>query len=199
MCIRFTMTSKDLTIVADSADRLVRSVIKLIILTGNTWKTHPASHGRATPVREVRNLTAVLVEPRHRCSASKAFPDLFNPGLAAARFLYMLSGSNRLNDIEFYTDGVGAFTDDGITLAGSAYGQRIFNSRPGLDQVERCVDLINSRPNTKRAAMAVYLPEDCGRSSADVPCCLAVVLQPRGRKLSGTGVMRANDALKLLA
>jgi hypothetical protein len=122
-----------------------------------------------------------------------------NPGLAVARFFFMLSGSDRLEDIAFYSGGARRFTDDGLTMPGSSYGHRIFCPEVGVNQFEAAASLMGIRPNTRRAAIAIYQPLDCGRPSNDIPCSMGMVLSPRGSRLHATALMRANNALRLLS
>lgn len=119
----------------------------------------------------------------------------------------MMAGNDRLDDVRFYesaglggdrSQGVGRFSDDRLAITGSNYGQRLFRPRPGLDQVESCVRLIRQDPNTRRAAMTVYQPEDAGRESGDIPCTFGVLLGPRDGRLHQTVVMRSNNAWHLL-
>src|SRR5271165_3777848 len=51
-----------------------------------------------------------------------------NLPVAAARFVWMMSASNRLADIAFYEPKVKGFTDDGIIIPGSSYGVRILQA-----------------------------------------------------------------------
>ncbi len=133
--------------------------------------------------------------------------NLIRATLAVGRFVWMMSGSNRLEDVRFYESsfrdgprdsGVGKFSDDGISIPGSSYGARLFMPRPGLDQVSECIQVIRSDPVTRRAAMSVYQPEDAGRVSADIPCTFGVIASPRSNCLNMTVIMRSNNAWFLL-
>lgn len=54
------------------------------------------------------------------------------------------------------------------------------------------------RPNTKRAAAALFPPYTGHETSVDVACCLGIVFVPRSGTLEASVIMRANDALRLL-
>jgi len=118
--------------------------------------------------------------------------------LAAARFLFLLTGRRDLKFIAPFSRGVRRFSADGIDLGGSAYGAKLFGSRPGEDQVRQCVELITRRPNTKRAAATLFDPHAGDEDAVDVACCLGIVFIPRSGALDTSVIMRANDAVRLL-
>src|SRR5262245_37622499 len=70
---------------------------------------------------------------------------VFNPArrinlpAAVARFVWMMAGSDRLADIAFYEPKSKAFSDDGVAVPGSNYGQRILRPRPGCNQLEAII------------------------------------------------------------
>lgn len=121
-----------------------------------------------------------------------------SPGLAAARFLYLLTGRRDLRFIVPFSGGARRFSADGIYLGGSAYGAQLFGDQPGTDQIRRCAQIIAARPNTKRAAATLFPPYTGNETSVDVACCLGIVFVPRSGTLDTSVLMRANDALRLL-
>jgi len=162
-----------------------------------------AGAGRST--LECRNYSFELASGRDRILTLEA--NHVRATLAVGRFFWMMAGNDRLDDIRFYGSdglkgdrkaGVGKFSDDGLSIPGSNYGQRLFRPRPGVDQVAACIELVRDDPNTRRAAMTVYQPEDAGRDSGDVPCTFGVLLGPRDGLLHQTVVMRSNNAWMLL-
>ncbi len=176
---------------------LVRDLIQQIHDNGEMETSNNLSWNANKPIKELLNSQLVLVSPRSRIFKSNV-SNIFNPGLAVARFFYLLSGSNRLASILAYTQGVQKYSDDGVTVPGSAYGFRLFDPIAGNAQFEQATKLILERPNTKRAAMAIYQPIDCGRMSNDIPCALNVVFSPRGNTLHTSVLMRANDAYRAI-
>jgi len=154
---------------------------------------------RGNRLTEVFNPLLELTDPRCRVFQSLTHPTLFNPGLAVIRFFYLLSGSKLMEPISFYTPSVLRFTDDGVTIPGSSYGYRIFDSEHG-NQFETAADIIQSRPDTKRAVIQISHPEDTARArdSSDIPCASTLIFMPRGSVLHATVIMRANDAVSLL-
>ncbi|MDX2264336.1 MAG: thymidylate synthase [Hyphomicrobiales bacterium] len=119
--------------------------------------------------------------------------------VAAARFVWMMSGNNRAADIAFYEPRVLAFSDDGIIVPGSSYGARMLQSSPGVDQLSGVIQRIKNQPSsTRRAAITIYLPYDAVRESSDIPCAFGMVYHPRSEKLHSTIFMRSNNAVSLL-
>jgi hypothetical protein len=110
----------------------------------------------------------------------------------------MMSGSNRLAEIEYYDRGARKFSDDGWIVPGSCDGARLLNPRPGLNQLDRILDLLRREPGTRRAVAAIYQPEDAGRVSRDVPCAVAVAYSLRGEELHATTMLRSSNALRIL-
>jgi thymidylate synthase len=185
-------------IVEKSNNALIRSALRHLSTNGETYVSNDQSHNSNQPLVEALNCHLQLSNAYHRLPYSNVFPAFFNPGLAVARFFYMLSGSDKMHDIVFYTGGIKPYSDDDISIPGSSYGHRIFYPTIGVDQFENAAELIRHRKNTKRAAIAIYQPQDCGRKTKDLPCCLSMVFSPRNDKLHASVVMRANDAFSLL-
>lgn len=190
--------SKQICLSSDDVNIVVRLVAKEIMDHGLTYKSSDLSMNHGQTIKEVWNASVCLTDPRKRILGSGLFP-IFNPGLAVARFMYMLSGSNLLDPIAFYTDRVRQFSDDGETIPGSSYGKRIFGNKPIDNQFEIVAKLIAQRPDTKRAVITVYDSGDLERiDSRDIPCAMSIVFMPRGNVLHSTVCMRANDVVKLL-
>lgn len=190
----------------DSVDLAYRETLLAVLLDGaEVTSTDEDSVGGGRKTRERRNHSLEIPQATDRVVTCVA--NCLRPMLAVGRFLWMMAGSDRLDDIRFYeskglagdrSKGVGGFSDDGLSVPGSDYGSRLFRPRPGTDQVAACIRLIQEDPTTRRAAMTVYQPEDAGRISADIPCTFGVLLSPRDSALHLTVVMRSNNAWFLL-
>jgi len=109
----------------------------------------------------------------------------------------MMSANDRLADIAFYDSRVATFSDDSFLIPGSNFGRRLRASRPGLDQILEIVRLLREDSSTRRAAAAVYFPEDAGRRSRDIPCMLGLTYNVRDNGLIATTIMRSNNVLRL--
>ena len=121
-----------------------------------------------------------------------------NLPVAAARFVWMMSASNRLADIAFYEPKVKGFTDDGVIVPGSSYGLRILQAAPGIDQLAGAIARLREDSSTRRAAISIYQPTDTIRSSKDIPCAFGLMYHIRGGALHATTIMRSNNAVGLL-
>ncbi len=117
---------------------------------------------------------------------------------AIARFVWLVSGSDRLEDIAYYESRVRSYTDDGLSVPGSSYGKRIFNASPGTNQMRGVVDELKANPDSRRAPAVVWLPEDAVRASNDIPCTFGLFFHVREGALTMTTVMRSNNAVTLI-
>lgn len=145
---------------------------------------------------ELLSYSTGMSNPRARIVTNPLRP--LNIVVAVARFTWMAAGNNRLQDIAFYEPKVGGFTDNGLTVPGSCYGNRLFEPRPGLNQIQGVVDRLRENPGTRRAAAVVWAPEDAVRVSQDIPCTFGVFFHVRGGKLNMTTAMRSNNAYRIL-
>lgn len=151
----------------------------------------------AQPYKETLGLGVAVRRPRARILANPVRP--FPIFTAVARLVWMVAGSDRLADIAFYEPRVKGFTDDGLRVPGSNYGARLFQPRPGIDQVAGVIERLRAEAGTtRRAAAVIWQPEDAVRDSADIPCAMGLTFQARDGVLLTTNVMRSNNAVTLL-
>jgi thymidylate synthase len=181
---------------ATTINEVVQQAVDLVSENGKEYFSSELSMNKGNFIKEVFNSTLVWISPRNRFYTNVNTP--FRIGLAVARFFYLLSGSNHVAPIGFYSPSVSHFSDDGITIPGSSYGHRIFGSNKDGGQFEKIAQIIMQRPDTKRAEIAVYQPEDAGRESKDIPCLSSLTFMQRGTTLHMTVQMRANDVAKLM-
>src|SRR5213596_589955 len=69
---------------------------------------------------EILDHSFELLEPRARLLHDAI--RRWNPFRAVGRLVWMLAGSDRVSDIEFYDPRAAAFSDDGLTIPGSSDG-----------------------------------------------------------------------------
>src|SRR5687768_5860189 len=100
--------------------------------------TESMSTGSQKGFKEVMNYETTLQAPRERLIHNPL--RTLNLPAAVARFVWMMAGSDRLHDIAFYEEKVRFFTDDGVSVPGSNYGQRILQPRPGLNQLKAVIE-----------------------------------------------------------
>lgn len=117
---------------------------------------------------------------------------------AVARFNWMISGSDRLGDIAFYEPKVRGFSDNGMSIPGSDYGQRLFQPVPGVDQIAGVIARLHNKPASRQAAAVVWNPLDAVRESADIPCTFGMFFHVRNGKLHMAVNMRSNNAFRIL-
>src|SRR4051812_30584654 len=92
---------------------------------------------------EVIGGSFVLLEPRARCLT---IPERrWSLPLAIGEFCWHLAGADDADTLAYYAPRWREFSDDGSTIRGSCYGQRIFGSVDGQkSQWERLVELLRS-------------------------------------------------------
>ncbi|MFJ4220029.1 thymidylate synthase [Curtobacterium luteum] len=145
--------------------------------------------------RELQGYTTGMANPLARVRVGA---DPLNTVGAIARFVWMVSGSDRLEDIAFYEKQVRPYTDDELSVPGSSYGKRLFNAKPGLNQMAGVIKELQKNPSSRRAAAVVWIPEDAVRESNDIPCTFGLFFHIRGGELIMTTVMRSNNAFTLV-
>jgi thymidylate synthase len=181
----------------NTCDGIFRAVLREVLECGEeVTASQSKSVGSGTTSLDLRNHQFTIPNPYDRvvCAPERRF----NVVGAIARFIWLVSGSDRLDEIEFYEPRARAFTDDGLTLPGSNYGARLFHAEPGLNQIHGVISRVKSDPCTRRAAAAVYQAEDAVRDSKDIPCAFGLFYTVREGKLVTTTVMRSNAAWRLL-
>jgi thymidylate synthase len=115
-----------------------------------------------------------------------------------AEVLWYLSGSRDLDVIAYYAPSIAKYSRDGRTLAGTAYGPRIFRMGPSeVDQWDSVVRTLSGDRDSKRAVIQIFdASELVVPDNIDVSCTLALQFLIRAGALHGVGFMRANDAFR---
>jgi thymidylate synthase len=182
---------------SDTWDDVFRTVLAQVLDQGDEV-AHPEglSIGSGRKSLELLNHGFTLPDVHDRLLA--ATQARFNPFAAVGRFIWMMAGNDRLADVEFYDAGGRKFSDNGMWIPGSCDGARLFNPRPGLNQVERVIGLLRGESGGRRAVATIYQPEDAGRESRDIPCHIAVAYNRRVRGLHCTTMMRSCNAARVL-
>jgi len=110
----------------------------------------------------------------------------------AAEAFWILSGDNRLSELERYAPQMRRYSDDGLTLTG-AYGPHI------KAQLEYVVNILRTDPDTRQAALTIWQPNP--GPSADIPCTVSMIFQLRRHQtfkdtylLHNHVTMRSSDA-----
>ncbi len=134
-----------------------------------------------------------------------------HPSYAAGEMIWYLSGEERIDAIVPYAPQYDRFAEDGmdprgepedvVRIARGAYGHRWryaekYNQvHQEFDQLERLIELLHEKPNTRQAVVTMYHPFDLQRAerSKDIPCTLALNFIVRDGKLNLIATMRSND------
>jgi thymidylate synthase len=101
-----------------------------------------------------------------------------------AEAAWIISGSNRLEDIEPYMKIYSRFSDDQVFLRG-AYGPKI------VDQLGYVVDSIETDNDTRQAVINIWRERPA--ASKDIPCTTNMQFLLRDGKLNMVTTMRSND------
>lgn len=115
-----------------------------------------------------------------------------------AEVLWYLSGSNELSFIEYYAKSMRKYSENGITLKGTAYGPKIFSyGREKINQWDRLIEIFKEDADSKRAFIAIFDPnETLLLKNIDVSCTIGLQFFIRNDALFLTTFMRANDAYR---
>ncbi|RWN45270.1 MAG: thymidylate synthase [Mesorhizobium sp.] len=183
---------------ADNLDDLMRKVFTRL-LSGN--KRNNRVRSRKGTSTELFGALLELTNPRARLGRSEARARVFSP---LGELLWYLSGSDALDQINYYIEGYDEFSDDGETLNG-AYGRRIFgrarlrgDAEP-KDEWQRVIDTLRAEPGSRNAIIQIYANADGarngadGKKSKDIPCTCTLHFVIRKKRLHLHVHMRSND------
>lgn len=172
-----------------------KGIIRAVFREGTEISLGPGpSVGANRRTLDLSNYQVQVSDPIQRMLPKESTFDLVR-GLA--RFLWLASGNDRLSDIEIYDPGAARFSDDGLRIPGSNFGQRLFCPRPGLNPIARLINLFERYPTSRRGSVPIFFPEDVARDSKDIPCALAIHFRMENSRLHMTVLMRSNNSLRL--
>jgi len=174
---------------AETLDDLLVKVYRRLLRLRGTSEINPTK-GAAT---ELNGVLLQIRNPRARLSRTEQKSTFFS---CLGEFLWYLSGSDRLDFIEYYIPRYEKYSDDKVTIFG-AYGPRLFNMR-GINQVQNVVELLRRRADSRRAVIQLFRAEDLDSDLAtrreDIPCTCTLQLTIRTHRLHMFATMRSNDA-----
>jgi len=142
------------------------------------------------PARELMAVMLTLENPRARFSRTEKRGTLFS---CLGETLWYLSGSNKLEVIEYYIPNYRQYSDLSrrATIAPGAYGPRIFGGK-GRSQLDAVIDHLSTKKDTRQAVIQIFDSRDLGKK--DVPCTCTLQFMARRGKLHMFTSMRSNDA-----
>lgn len=162
------------------------------LLTRSEFRNAP----RGFQSREVLGRSFVLRDPLRRVIALPARKSniVFN----FAEALWYFAGRGDLDYLAHYAPGVARFVSGAAELTGTAYGRRIFHyGVAGIDQWESVARTLADDPDSKRAVVQIFRPEELlVPQNPDVACTLALQFLIREDRLHAVAYMRANDAYR---
>jgi len=84
------------------------------------------------------------------------------------------------------------FADDNSGKLYGPWGERI------SPKIETVVNLLKADPSSRRAIIPVFIPQDVGHSSKNLPCCSSIQFFIRDGRLSCNVTMRSSNAFGVL-
>jgi thymidylate synthase len=168
-------------------DDLLRTVFRRLLRS----KNRPSPTKGAN--REEIGTLLTIRKPRARFSRTEQRATLFS---CLGETLWYLSGSDRLDVIEYYIRGYRGFSKlpEEVTSAPGAYGPRLFGSDGRENQVAKVIQMLGEplKHDTRQAVIQIFDSHDIGK--LDVPCTCNIQFFARGRLLHCYVSMRSNDA-----
>lgn len=167
----------------NSLDDLLRKVLTRLL------KVRSVVSPTKGPNRELLACNLTLNNPRNRLSRSISKNTLAS---CLGEFIWYMSKSDRLKDIQYYIPNYDKYSDDGLIVYG-AYGPRIFY-RNGYNQLLHVIEKLTKKPNTRKAIIQIFDPADSLQDHKDIPCTCSLQFFIRGKSLHLITHMRSNDA-----
>jgi thymidylate synthase len=137
-------------------------------------------------------LLGVLIEiqnPRSRLSLTETRGKPFS---CVGELLWYLSGSDKLDFIEYYIPTYRNYVEEDGTISG-AYGPRVF-SPCGNNQFQNVLDLLKRKSTSRQAVIQIFSSNDIATQRKDTPCTCTLQFFVREKQLNIVVCMRSNDA-----
>lgn len=166
-----------------NVDDLLRKVLRKLLSIQSTVSPTKG------PNRELIACNLTLKNPLNRLSRSDSKNTLAS---CLGEFIWYISKSDRLSDIQYYIPQYKKYSDDGVHIYG-AYGPRIFY-RYGFNQLDFIIKKLSTKPDTRKALIQIFDPADSINAHKDVPCTCSLQFFLRNNKVHLVTHMRSNDA-----
>jgi thymidylate synthase len=167
----------------DTVDDLLKKVFKEILDNGTSVEPTKGE------IKELSGVLLKLTNPLGRLSRTEGKGKIFS---CLGELLWYLSGSNQLDQIQYYIQDYHRYSDDGKTIFG-AYGPKLF----GADgQIAGVIRALQERDSTRKAVVQLFSSSDIKAHHKDIPCTCTLQFLVREGKLSLYTSMRSNDAFK---
>ena len=172
---------------ASTLDDLLRRVIDRLISTKSERNRYSIGPKKG-PAVELVGVCMKLTNPRARLSRTASRGMVFS---SLGELAWYLSKTNNLEQIRYYINRYGDYSDDNVTLYGG-YGPRLFayKERNLFQEIRKMLD---DHPQSRQALLPIFSPEDLGVKTKDLPCTSSLQFFVRKRRLHMTVYMRSND------
>lgn len=168
----------------ETLDDALRSIVRAIIEDGVTVD---ATKGENC---ELIGVSVEITNPRARLSRTETRGRPFS---CIGELLWYLSGSDKLEFIEYYLAAYKKFAEDDGSVYG-AYGPRVFPSCES-GQFERVFELLREKQSTRQAVIQIFSAKDIEKRKKDTPCTCTLQFLVRDERLHLIACMRSNDAM----
>ena len=138
---------------------------------------------------EIDGILLELTNPRSRLSRTENRGTIFS---CLGEWLWYVSGSDKLDFIEYYISHYRNESEDGLTLYG-AYGPRIFGKGTKA-QIENVLSLLGKKKTSRRAVVQIFDSKDLVGEHKEIPCTCIWQFLVRDNQLHMYTYMRSNDA-----
>ena len=167
-----------------TVDDLLRVALSEIIANGRSIHSTQGSNS------EITGVLLELTNPRARLSRTATKGRIFS---CLGELLWYLSGSDKLDFIEYYLSIYRDFANDGRVLG--AYGPRLFSGMPS-SQMSNVVSWLKNKRKTRRAVVQIFSGEDLKPDQNDIPCTCTLQFLIRDDLLDLIVTMRSNDVTR---
>ena len=155
----------------------------------------PASIGSAfgtasRPTKELLGFSFTILDPTATLIDRPDRP--INVAFAFSNLLWVISGSDLVEGIDFWNQRASQFSDDGKKIR-SSLGPRLFP-----DQFRSAISRLREDPTTRRAFLSLISSDDLVAQTRDVPCTVGLHLVIRESHLEAVAMMRSQSALMVL-
>ncbi|ONC42033.1 thymidylate synthase [Burkholderia pseudomallei] len=175
---------------ADTIDDLLNKVYRRLLRKRGASEIVPTKGA----INEINGALLLLKNPRARLSQSERKNTVFS---CLGEFLWYLSGSDKLDFIQYYIKTYSEFSDDDKTIFG-AYGPRLFGSDNAPNQVQNVIRTLQASSPSRRAVIQLFRGEDLAKNiekrRKDLPCTCTLQFTVRDHQLHAMVMMRSNDA-----
>ncbi|WP_375562711.1 thymidylate synthase [Bernardetia sp. OM2101] len=138
---------------------------------------------------EIKGYSFTLSNPLNRLIFSKERK--LSLGFCFANFIWLLSGSNLVEDISIYNRQGNVFSEGGNYYE-AAFGERIFGKGNLFFYLKK---LIEKDRNTRRAMIPIFIPSDLVKLPLDTPCVSSIQIMIRDEKVDFFLHMRSQSVV----